>query len=206
MNRQYQMSDTLSAVWGRTMIKFGGDAIVAHTGGNSKAFGVPIYLGQFIYNTCTLLLAACESAAYLGNIANVARYTQSYGNANYTVNDVLWALFVQDDFKVSHDLTVNLGLRYEQQTFTDSRRGFAPRVGFSYNWRGDGKTVIRGGFRVYHSQIIDNSQANYALTGPTGVFNYTASPGQIGFPATAASAPLPAFPVGAAGPLRSLYI
>ncbi len=206
LNRQYQMSDMLSASWGRHQIKFGGDAIVAHTGGNSKEFGGPIYLGQFIYNTCTLSLAACESPAYLGNIANVARYTQSYGNANYTVNDVLWALFVQDDFKVGRDLTVNFGLRYEQQTFTDSRLGVAPRVGFSYNWRGDGKTVIRGGFGIYYSQIIDNSQANYALSGPTGVFNYTAAPGQVGFPSSVAAAPLPAFPAGAAVPLRTLYI
>ena len=36
-------------------------------------------------------------------------YTQSYGNANYTVNDTLWAMFVQDDWKVRHDLTINLG-------------------------------------------------------------------------------------------------
>ena len=54
-------------------------------------------LGQFIYNTCTQSLAVCESPAYLDNIANVRTYTQSYGNANYTVNDTLWAVFVQDD-------------------------------------------------------------------------------------------------------------
>ncbi len=53
---------------------------------------------------------------------------------------------------------------------------------------------------------MDNSEANYALTGPTGVFNYTASPGQVGFPTSVAAAPLPAFPAGAIAPLRSLYI
>lgn len=206
MNRQYQIRDTLSTVKGRHQIKFGGSGILAHTGGNSKEFGGPIYLGSFTYNTCTLSLAVCESSAYLGNIANVKSYTQSYGNANYTVNDWLWALFVQDDFKVRPDLTVNLGLRYEQQTFTDARKGFAPRVGFSYNWRGDGKTVIRGGFGIYRSQVVDNSEANYALTGPTGVFNYTAAAGQVGFPISVAAAPLPAFPAGAPVPLRSLYI
>ena len=206
MNRQYQVNDTLAAVWGRHQVKFGGDMIYAHTGGNSKEFGGPIYLGQFIYNTCTQPLAVCESQAYLGNIANVKSYTQSYGNANYTVDDTLWASFVQDDIRLRPDLTVNLGLRYEQQTFTDSRTDFAPRVGFSYNWRGDGKTVVRGGFGIYYSQIVDNAAANWALTGPTGVFNYTAGPGQIGFPASVAAAPLPAFPAGAQAPLRSLYV
>jgi hypothetical protein len=206
LNRQYEAADTLSAVWGRHQVKFGGDAIVAHTGGNSKEFGGPSYLGVFTYNTCTQPLSVCESQAYLGNIANVKTYAQSYGNASYTVTDTLWSMFVQDDFHARKDLTINLGLRYEQQTFTDSRKDFAPRVGFAYNWKGDGKTVIRGGFGIYYSQIVDNSEANYALTGPTGVFNYTAAPGQIGFPAAVAAVPLPVFPAGAQVPLRSLYI
>ncbi len=144
--------------WGRHQVKFGADVIVAHTGGNSKEFGGPSYLGVFSYNTCTQALTVCESAAYLDNIANVKTYTQSYGNANYTVNDALWALFVQDDFHVAQRSDLNLGLRYERQTFTDSRKDFAPRVGFAYNWHGDGKTVIRGGFGIYYSQIVDNSR------------------------------------------------
>jgi hypothetical protein len=205
-NRQYQVSDTVAAVRGSHQLKFGADAIVAHNGGNSKEFGGPIYLGQFLYNTCTLSLTVCESPAYLNNIANVRSYTQSYGNARYTVTDTLWALFVQDDYRLRHDLTVNLGVRYEQQTFTDSRKNFAPRTGFAYNWRGRGTTVIRGGFGIYYSQIVDNSQANYALTGPTGVFNYTASPGQVGFPISVAAAPLPALPADAVAPVRSLYL
>jgi hypothetical protein len=206
LNRQYEFSDTLAASWGKHQIKLGGSAIYAHNGGNSKEFGGPIYLGKFTYNTCTQSAAICESPAYLNNIANVANYQQSYGNAAYTVDDTLWALFVQDDYRITHKLTVNLGLRYEQQTFTDSRADFAPRVGFAYDVNGEGKMVVRGSFGIYHSQIVDNSEANYALTGPTGVFNYTATPGQVGFPTTVASAPLPNFPTGAQVPLRSLYI
>ncbi|MBS1873529.1 MAG: TonB-dependent receptor [Acidobacteria bacterium] len=205
-NRQYQVSDTLSAIRGAHQLKFGGSMIRAHNGGNSKEFGGPLLLGQFIYNTCTQPLSVCESAAYLGNLANVRSYTQSYGNANYTVDDTLWALFVQDDYKVRPDLTVNLGLRYEQQTFTDARKNFAPRVGFAYNWRGDGVTVLRGGYGVYYSQIVDDTAANWALSGPEGVFNYTATPGQIGFPSSVAAAPLPSLPSGAAVPVRSLYV
>lgn len=206
MNRQYEANDTLSAVWGKHQLRFGGDAIGAHNGGDSKEFGGPIYYGQLIYRPCTQALTICESAAYLDNIGNVISYTQSYGNANYTVNDVLWSLFAQDDYRVRPDLTLNLGLRYEQQTFTDFRSGFAPRVGFAWDWRGEGKTVIRGGFGIYYSQVVDNLEANYALTGPTGVFNYTAGPGQIGFPTSISAVPLPAFPPGAVPPVRNLYV
>jgi Carboxypeptidase regulatory-like domain len=206
MNRQYEIAETLSVAKGRHQLKFGGDAIYAHNGGNSKEFGGPIYLGKFTYNTCTQSASFCESSAYLNNIANVANYQQSYGNASYTVDDTLWSLFAQDDYRLTNNLTINLGIRYEQQTFTDSRGDVAPRVGFAYDVNGEGKLVLRGGFGLYYSQVVDNSQANYALTGPTGVFNYTATPGQIGFPTSISAAPLPAFPPGAPVPLRSLYI
>jgi Carboxypeptidase regulatory-like domain/TonB dependent receptor len=206
LNRQYQAADTLSYVKGKHNIRYGADMIYAHNGGNSKEFGGPIYLGEFQYNACTLSLAACEGPGYLDNIANVKSYTQSYGNAAYTVNDNLWSLFVQDDYHIRPDLTINLGVRYERQTFTNSDKDFAPRVGFAYNVGGDGKTVLRAGFGIYYSQIVDNSEANYALTGVTGVFNYVATPGQVGFPAAVADAPLPVFPAGAVAPLRSIYL
>ena len=107
-NRQYAASDTLSKTLGRHQIKFGADMLYAHNGGDSKEFGGPIFLGQLTYNTCTQALSICESSTYLGNIANVRTYTQSYGNASYTVNDTLWSLFVQDDYRVLKDLTLNL--------------------------------------------------------------------------------------------------
>ena len=66
--------------------------------------------------------------------------------------------------------------------------------------------MIRGGFGIYYAQVVDNSEANYALAGPTGVFNYSATPGQIGFPTSVADVPLPAFPVGALAPVRRIYI
>ncbi len=206
MNRQYEVSEVLSAALGKHQLIAGGDWIFAHNGGDSKEFGGPIYLGKFTYNTCMQSAAVCESSAYLDNIANVANYQQSYGNANYTVNDNLFAVFVQDDYRAGQKLALNLGLRYEQQSFADTRTGFAPRVGVVYDPSGAGRTVIRSGFGIYYSQVVDNSEANYALTGPTGVFNYTAAPGQVGFPASIAAAPLPAFPAGAVIPLRSLYI
>ncbi len=205
-NRQYEFNDLLDLTRGRHQLVMGGDAIDAHNGGNSKEFGGPFYLGKFTYNTCTQAAAVCESTAYLNNIANVANYQQSYGNANYTVDDQLWAAFAQDNFHATQRLTVNAGIRYERQTFTDAQLDFAPRAGFVYDITGNGSLAIRGGFGIYYSQIVDNSFASYALGEPTGVFTYTATPGQVGFPTGIAAAPLPAFPAGATAPVRSLYV
>ncbi|MDE3166027.1 MAG: TonB-dependent receptor, partial [Acidobacteriota bacterium] len=93
LNRQYQVNDTVSGSWGRHQVRAGFDVIHAHNGGDSKEFGGPIYMGQFLYNPCTGALSFCESPAYTGDIRNVRSYTQSYGNASYTVDDTLWALF-----------------------------------------------------------------------------------------------------------------
>ena len=205
-NRQYDFSDTLAADRGRHQLRFGASVLHAHNGGNGKEFGGPSFLGAFTYKTCNLEITACQSAGYLNDISNVNSYSQSYGNATYTVDDTLWAVFAQDDFHLRSNLTLNLGLRYEQQTFTDARKDFAPRVGFAYKVAGSGKTAVRGGFGIHYSQVVDNAQANYALSGPTGFFNFAAQSGQIGFPASVASAPLPSFPAGAQAPVRNLYI
>lgn len=206
MNRQYEFTDTLSMVRGRNKVDLGGSVVAIHTGGNSKEFGGPLFLGKFTYKSCTQPAAVCESAAYLNDINNVANYQQSYGNANYTLDDQLWTVFGQDDFHVTQRLTLNLGLRYEAQTFTDARADMAPRVGFVFDTTGRGQMVVRGGFGIYYSQIVDNAYASYALGEPAGVFTYTATPGQVGFPASIAAAPLPVFPQGAIAPVRSLYV
>ncbi len=206
MNRQYQVSDMVSVMAGRHQLKFGGSAIVAHTGGNGKEFGGPVYLGKFTYNTCSLAASVCEGPTYLNDISKVANYQQSFGNASYTVTDTIWSLFVQDDFRVSKQVTLNAGLRYERQTFTDATTNFGPRMGFVYDVGGRGRTAVRGGFGIYYSQVVDNAQANYSLTGPTGVFTFTATPGQVGFPTSVAAAPIASFPTGGIVPLRTLYL
>jgi Carboxypeptidase regulatory-like domain len=206
MNRQYELSETLSYARGRHQIDAGGSVIDSHNGGNSKEFGGPIFLGKFTYNTCTQAPSVCESSAYLNDLTKVANYQQSFGNQNYTVDDQLAGIFAQDNYRASRRLTVNAGLRYERQTFTNATLNFAPRAGFVYDVFGTGNTIFRAGFGIYHSQIVDNSFASYALGEPSGVFTYTATPGQVGFPTSIAAAPLPAFPPGGAVPVRSLYV
>lgn len=85
-----------------------------------------------------------------------------------------FAFFAQDDWRVSRNLTLNLGLRYELDTDLNNNnwyanrnpivesfyRGerkrdtnnFAPRVGF--NWASDdGRTSLHGGYGIYYDRI-----------------------------------------------------
>lgn len=201
LNRQYEVGDTLSGNWGAHNVVMGADAIVSHNGGDSKEFGGPTFLGSFTFAPCTGTLAFCDSPAWI-NYGNAVSFTQSFGTGNYTVNDTLGSIFVQDNYQVRQDLTLNLGLRYERQSFTQATRDFAPRLGFA--WQARPGSVIRGGYGIYYSQIHDNAEADYILSGPTGVFNFTAARNQPGFPT--ALAPLNALPAGAAIPRRSLFL
>ncbi|MGH9473081.1 MAG: TonB-dependent receptor [Terriglobales bacterium] len=202
LNRQYEVGDTVSATWGLHTIEFGADVVTSRDGGDSKEFGGPMFLGQFNFATCSNTVTYCESAAYLGNIGNVTSFTQSFGTGNYAVKDTLTSVFVQDNFHATPNLTLNLGARYERQSFTQARKNFAPRLGFAYSPRP--RTAVRGGYGIFYSPIHDNVDADFTLSGPTGVFNFTATPGQPGFPATLA--PWPSFPSGASVPRESLIL
>jgi Carboxypeptidase regulatory-like domain/TonB dependent receptor/TonB-dependent Receptor Plug Domain len=95
----------------------------------------------------------------------------------------LYGMFLQDDFRFSPRLTLNLGVRYEFVTspkevngknanlrdvldrnvtvgdpfFKTSKGGISPRIGFAYDVFGDGKTAVRGGFGLFYEQPLFNS-------------------------------------------------
>ena len=75
-------------------------------------------------------------------LADVQQYTQpiSYGVTSYELNQWLLTGYAQDSFRVSDDLTLDLGLRYDRQTLTDATKNFAPRVGFGWHPNGDSRT------------------------------------------------------------------
>ncbi|HKC64187.1 MAG TPA: TonB-dependent receptor, partial [Pyrinomonadaceae bacterium] len=204
INHQYQFADTLSVTRGKQYIKIGGDAIFSSSGGTGQEFGSGFVLGQFTFrgNSANVNNPSVPTSALA--LADVQRYTQSFGNANYNVREWLWSLFVQDSIRVLPSLTLNLGLRYERETFTDDKNNFAPRVGFAYNILGDARTILRGSYGIYYSEIRANAGAQYAINGPLGIFTFSAAPGQLGFPTSFAL--LPTFPAGAVLPARDIII
>jgi hypothetical protein len=106
-----------------------------------------------------------------------------------TFNFHEYGFFVQDDWKVTPHLTVNLGLRYDfsgvpseangfagaldkaallntvsqidnfsikkgGQWYNNDWNNFAPRLGFAWDPKGDGKTAIRGNYGIFYDRVI----------------------------------------------------
>jgi outer membrane receptor protein involved in Fe transport len=92
-------------------------------------------------------------------------------------------LYLQDDWKVTKKLTVNLGVRWDKdfnlvgasaiaksRTYLelqainspyaklahDDDKDFSPRIGFAYDITGQGKHVLRGGYGLYYGNIFQN--------------------------------------------------
>jgi hypothetical protein len=114
-------------------------------------------------------------------------------NAYRGLRQSMFGTYMQDDFKVTQHLTLNLGLRYEAVTnpyevngkmanllklsdpaptvlkdsfFKIAKKDFQPRVGFAWGLNGSGKTVLRAGFGIFHDHILPYSYTGLATGTP----------------------------------------
>lgn len=111
---------------------------------------------------------------------NVRSWRLLYGDPARNISMKSWGLFVQDDYRITRRVTLNLGLRYDvtypikdahnrlanfdpnlgiaqvgsgiNEPYQTNYKDFSPRLGVAWDIFGTGKTVIRSGFGLIYAQ------------------------------------------------------
>jgi hypothetical protein len=163
------VADTVSWLKGNHSFKFGGEVRRFY---NNNLLDD---LGTFAYSSIS---------NFLGDSA--LSYSTLAGNGDDKILEAAWGLFVQDNYKVRHNVTLSLGLRYDWnstptessnrfsvfdpatdalaqvgspgfgQIYQTNNKNFQPRVGFAWDPWGDGKTSIRAGYAIMTQQPVTN--------------------------------------------------
>jgi len=223
--RRHQFADTVTLTAGNHTFKFGGDVNLVkdiisnlrfsggefnYTGGVNSA-GFYGGLNDFILDYTNFLTplaqpasgGRCYSSTRATGKCYGGNFNQGLGVLGLTMKTTDLNYFLQDDWRVSPRLTLNLGVRYEYQrnplainpnpalpqtrNNVNDRNNIGPRVVFAYDVNGDGKTSIRGGWGIYYGRVINSTVYNALVNTGVGI---DVAQRQVTLQATSAAAPV----------------
>ncbi len=183
IERHYQILQNYSFITSRHNLKFGWDFNPVRTSQVSETFfsgrftfGARIPLALVLQsasgdpNLPATLIGLLQSAGQTALIPQVTApltalqsfslgvpelYQQGFGDPNYLVRIFRNNFYVQDTWKASPRLTLNLGVRYELERHNavvpQDNNNIGPRFGFA--WTPARTTVVRGGYGLYYSMV-----------------------------------------------------
>jgi hypothetical protein len=200
--RKWQIGDTAAYIYKKHTIRFGVDFVhnydlqnnVYQSNGSYSYATVSSYLADILKpsGACLAQTSTGTPAFSATGTANCySSESQGFGPSIFDLSTLDTAYFVQDDWKVAPNFTLNLGVRYDYEalpapyanavsTFApqeanhpSDKNNISPRIGFAWDPFGNGKTSVRGGFGIYYGRIPNAVLLNAFVN--TGTANGQAS-------------------------------
>ena len=122
---------------------------------------------------CAGRMGAPLTAVQSYNFGLPITYFQGFGDPNSAVTYTQLGAYLQDNWRVNENFTLNLGLRYDvdfkpetlnvvnnappwdfETAVLSDNNNFAPRLGIAWDPRGDGRQVVRAGYGIFHSNFF----------------------------------------------------
>ena len=162
------------------------DNISSQRGNHSLKGGVDV-----LYNRLNIVFPGAFQGVYqfnsLNNFlnGNYSTFQQAFGAPNQKQSNPNLGVFVQDEWRLSPDLTINAGLRYDLQFLptpiqTDNDN-FAPRLGIAYA-PGDHRTVVRASFGLFYDRVPLRATSNALQRDGSKYVVVQLAPSQTGAP------------------------
>ena len=220
LNDRYQILDSVSLLRGNHQWKAG----LEYNYVNHKVQALPLHFGgRYLFQGLPAipgLLPTPITGIQALALGLPAAYIQGYGNSSATYGYSDLSLFAQDEWRVRTDMTLKLGVRYQNQFWPDrlyktpgvpatypvphDTNNIAPRLAVSWSPAGNSKTVLHGAYGVYYDNLVTGAAGiAYIVNGTDGVRTLVSR-----FPATIAAwnAPGHRLPEAAGGTVPSLVI
>ena len=165
----HDFSATLNKTYSKHSFKFGGELRIYR---EDDFFTSNDQTGQFVFdNTYTRQASNGSTNADTNGLQAFASFLLGYPTtvnfvrrADYSEYSKTWGFFVQDDFRVTSKLTLNLGLRYEVETPLMERQNKSVS-GFDFNYTQPFEATAQANYAALNAPLLKAVQPSISVKG-----------------------------------------
>jgi len=202
IQKKWQLRNDLAIIKGHHSFKTGFDYVWEPELGGFFEFNPTLEI-DFFDVPSVITTDAAKYPQQFATAGAVSGMSNTAGDPHFFLKNgaKMLGLYLQDDWKVTRRLTVNLGIRWDKdfnligggdqansRTYQqlkaigdphaaslphDDNKDFSPRVGFAYDLTGKGKHIVRAGYGFYFGQTFENIPLFMLQQANATIFNTT---------------------------------